>query len=62
MTAPQRQLSDVANAAPITPHPKGNMKSQSNTTLTKAEIILHHMASLGEPSNRMANKATATHN
>ena len=62
MHVPVRQLIEVANAAPLTPQPKGKIKSQSSTTLTKAASRLHHMASFGAPSRRRANMATAVHN
>ena len=60
--APSKKLRAIANAAPITPQPSGKMNSQSRTTFTAAAMMLHHMASFGAPSRRMANKATAIHN
>lgn len=54
-------LIDVAKAAPMTPHSKGKIKSQSRTTLMTAEIRLHIMANFGAPSKRMMNRETVIH-
>jgi hypothetical protein len=54
-------LMEVANAAPMTPQPKGKINSQSSTTLITAVIRLHNIASFGEPSRRMTNSDTVIH-
>ena len=61
MSAPVTILIDVEKAAPMIPHPKGKTNSQSRMTLIMADIRLHIMASLGEPSNRIINKDTVIH-
>ncbi|CCX65722.1 unknown [Prevotella sp. CAG:1058] len=54
-------LIDVAKAAPMMPHPNGNMNSQSSTMLSTDATRLLAIATLGAPSSLTMNSAMASH-